>query len=135
MKLSGYKQSYYDFSSSASSVSRQASFAGIALLWIFNTKTGNTYTLPENLLWPALLLVLSIFCDLLHYIVASAIWGIFHRIKEIKYGAGNDPELQASKYLTWPINLFFWSKLGFVILGYAGLLGYVACAITFSGHL
>lgn len=135
MKLSDYKQAFYDFSSAASSVSRQAAFAGIALLWIFNNKIGNTFTLPENLLIPALLLVLSIACDLLHYIVASAIWGLFHRFNEIKHGAGNDTELQAPKYLNWPINFFFWSKLGFVVLGYAGLLGYLACAINFTGHL
>ena len=135
MKLSDYKDSYYYYSGTASSVSRQAAFAGIALLWIFNSKTGNTFTLPANLLWPALFLVLSIACDLLQYVVASATWGIFHRIKEVAHGAGNDPEIQASKYLNWPINFFFWAKLCFVILGYAGLLGYLACAINFSGHL
>lgn len=132
MKLSDYRQSYYDFSGASSAVTRQAAFAGIALVWIFNAKTEQSIVLPAELLWPTLFLVACLACDLLHYIVAAAIWGVFHRIKE-KQGLSEDDAVSAPIYFNWPTLTLFWSKHIFVILGYAGLLLYVYSSIRFGG--
>lgn len=132
MKLADYLKAYYDFSGAASNVSRQAAFAGIALIWVFNSKSGNTVSLPIDLLWPALCLIIGLGLDLLHYIVASATWGVFHRIKEKKLGTNSDVELSAPKYLNWPLIVFFWGKLFSILAGYVMLLAYVHHAIRFS---
>ena len=87
MKLSDYLNSYYAHTGNASTVSRQASFAGIALVWVFNTKSGNEITLPIDLLMPVLWLVISLGLDLLQYISSAFIWGVFHRVKEKQLGA------------------------------------------------
>lgn len=131
MKLSGYKQSYYDFSGASSGVTRQAAFAGIALVWIFNGKANETLVLPAELLWPTLFLIACLACDLLHYILASAIWGVFHRFHE-RQGVTQDTEVIAPAYFNWPTLVLFWGKHGFVLLGYYGLLSYVYSAIKFS---
>jgi hypothetical protein len=131
MNLSDYKQDYYAHSGSASDVTRQAAFAGIALVWIFNSKANETITLPESLLWPTLFLIACLACDLLHYISSAAIWGLFHRIKE-KQGVLEDTEISASPYFNWPALGLFWSKHIFVLLGYYNLLMYVHGAIKFG---
>lgn len=132
MNLYDYRQSYYEFSGASSAVTRQAAFAGIALVWIFNSQSASGIVLPRSLLWPTFFLIACLACDLLHYITASAIWGFFHRLKE-KQGVSLDHELKAPIYLNWPSLGLFWSKHLFVIFGYAGLLAFVYNAIKFSG--
>lgn len=132
MKLADYLKVYQELSGLASTVSRQAAFAGIALIWIFNTKSGNTISLPQSLLWPALCLIIGLGLDLSQYIVASAIWGIFHTVKENSLGPGSTTEITAPKYLVWPTLILFWLKLASILLGYGMLLVYAQHAIRFS---
>jgi len=132
MKLSSYQEAYYTHSGNASSVSRQAAFAGIALIWVFNNKTGSEISLPTELLWPSLFLIVGLGLDVLQYITASAIWGIFHRVKEIQLGAIPDPDVTAPPYLNWPALVFFWGKLAAISAGYVSLLLYVKHVIKFG---
>jgi hypothetical protein len=132
MKLEGYRTAYYTHTGSASTVARQAAFAGVALIWVFNNKSGSNISLPLDLLWPALFLVIGLGLDLMQYIAASAIWGLFHRIKEKEFGADSDADITAPKYLNWPSLIFFWGKLAAILTGYVSLLGYVKHAISFS---
>lgn len=131
MNLSGYRESYYGFSSSASVVTRQAAFAGIALVWIFNSKADETIRLPQELLWPTLFLVACLACDLLQYISSTAIWGFYHRHLE-KNGVQECDEITAPRYFNWPGLVLFWSKHTCVLLGYYGLLSYLLVTIRFS---
>ena len=131
MKLSNYRESYYGFSGSASNVSRQAAFAGIALIWVFNSKTPDGIHLPIELIWPTLFLIIGLGLDLLHYVVASAIWGIFHRIKEKELGEIPDPDVEAPIYLNWPTLLLFWGKLIAICTGYIYLFLYAKGSIKF----
>lgn len=131
MNLSGYRETYYGFSGSASAVTRQAAFAGIALVWIFNTRGGETITLPQELLWPTLFLVACLACDLLQYIYSAAIWGFYHRHLE-KSGLKEDEEITAPKFFNWPGIGLFWGKHVFVLFGYYGLLSYLLVAIKFG---
>ena len=86
MNLEDIRDAYSSKSATASKVSRQASFAGIALIWVFKTQHDNTLVLPNELLWPTLFLTLSLAFDLLQYISSSAIWGVFNRMKERELG-------------------------------------------------
>ena len=131
MKLEDIRDSYYSKSTNASTVIRQASFAGIALIWVFKTEYGATVTLPNELLWPTLFLTLSLAFDLLHYIVSTAIWGIYNRIKEIEHGPNYKEDIGVSKYLNWPAIFFFWGKVFFVLAGYFNIFTYVLKNIKF----
>ncbi len=77
-------------------------------------------------------LIIGLGLDLMQYVVASAIWGLFHRIKEKKLGADSDIDITAPPYLNWPSLFFFWGKLASILAGYVSLLGYVKHAISFS---
>ena len=131
MKLKDIRDAYSSKSTSASTVSRQASFAGIALIWVFKTQYGSTLALPNELLWPTLFLTLSLSFDLLQYISSSAIWGIFNRLKELEHGPNYEGDIGVSKYLNWPAIFFFWGKLLFVIIGYINIFSYVFNNIKF----
>jgi hypothetical protein len=128
--LADYRADYYALSGSASSVSRQVAFAGIALIWIFKNDVQGTYTLPADLLVPALCFVLGLSLDLLQYVFATAVWGIFARVKEMQ-GASPDQSLTAPPYFNLPALVCFWGKVLAVLVGYLGLLAYLKSAIKF----
>jgi len=132
MKLSQYREDYYTHTGNASSVCRQAAFAGIALIWVFNNKTGNQINLPNGLLWPSLFMITGLSLDLLQYVAASAIWGTFHRVNEKKFSASSDPDITAPAWLNWPALTCFWGKLIAVISGYVSLFSYVVHSISFG---
>lgn len=128
MKLSEYRKDYYQLSATASDVARQLAFAGIALIWIFKTgEINKDLTIPGPLIYAAFYFALALAADLSHYIIAAAIWGIFHRIKEkelMKQGLNTETaDFTHSSKLNWPTNLLFWSKVLLVIIGY-GVLGF-----------
>ena len=125
-KLSDFRADYQWFSGKASDVARQLSFAGIALIWIFKIDGKPIPIIPEKLLSPAVLFILTLTFDLLQYSVASLIWGAFARYQEKKRDKINeDPVLSAPKYYNWPSISFFWAKLIFVFWAYALIFKYV----------
>jgi hypothetical protein len=132
VKLADFKNDYYIHSGSASLVSRQISFAGIAVVWIFKSDSSEGLALPETLMIPLFLLLLSLAFDLMQYTVSAAIWGIFHRCKENEFGVGYEEEISAPSYLNWPALFFFWGKLLFLGVGYYFLAKFAACNIWFG---
>jgi hypothetical protein len=131
MKLSDYKNTYYEMSASASNVARQIAFAGIALIWIFKKDSNIGLALPNELLWPTLLLILGLTADLLQYISASVVWGVFHRTNEAK-GHKPDDQLDSPAFLNWPALLFFWAKLIFISCGNIAIIAYATKSINFQ---
>ena len=132
MKLSEYKNDYYQFTSLASNTSRQLAFAGIALIWIFKTQSENGFALPNELLIPSLGLIISLGADLLQYISGSLIWGAFHRYHENRRCGESDPELEAPVYFNWPGIVLFYTKVVAVLASYYFLFSYALNSISFQ---
>jgi hypothetical protein len=126
MKLSDYKQEFYTFSEKASDAARTAAFAGIALAWVFRIDDKPIPSLPIAMILPAGLFALGLALDLFQYVVAAAIWGIFHRYHEKKLShPSEDPDLHHSPWLLVVINAIFISKLSAVMIGYLCILFYI----------
>ena len=133
MNLEYYKGEYYSFSGLASSTSRQLALAGIAIVWVFNSHGQTGYKLPNELLFPSICLILSLGSDLLQYVTGSIIWGCFHRFHEKKRKSiGDNPDIEAPFYFTWPISLFFYIKIAAVLIAYIFLLKYAISSISFE---
>lgn len=134
MKLSEFKTDYYEFSGLASSSSRQLAMAGIALLWLFKSGGGtNTYTLPIELFLPAALLVASLGSDLIQYILGTVIWGAFHRHHENRRKSeDDDPSIEAPPCYSYPITVFFYLKIIFVLVAYFLVLTFALSEVTFE---
>ena len=121
MKLSKAQETYYAQSGTASTVARQIAFAGIAVVWLFNTPVeAKRISLPEELIFVVLLLVSALALDLLQYVLASLIWSVFARRIEhrMSHRLRDDPEFPASPYLNWPALACFWAKLSVVVIAY-----------------
>ena len=132
MKLSGYKTDYYQYTELASSTSRQLALAGIALVWVFKSGNDGSLKLPDELLLPSICLIVSLGSDLLQYVVASITWGMFHRYHERKRTPReDDPEVEASRYYTWPINVLFYLKILTVLIAYFFLFKHAVNSISF----
>lgn len=121
MKLEHCRSAYDYFSRTASSVARQLGFAGIAVIWIFKSDHGGEYRVPDELIWPGLCLLGGLAADFLHYVVGSLIWGGYNRYKEI-IGTLEDQDFLAPRWMNWPGNLLFCTKLFLICAAYSLLI-------------
>jgi hypothetical protein len=133
MRLSDYRDHYYEFSGKASDVARSLAFAGIAVIWVFK-KGSDTPRLPRELLVPTTLLVFALACDLLQYVAQTVMWGTFQWCKERELAdKTQDPELDAPARLKWPGMVFFVLKLIAVSAGYGFLFSFLVRSLFSSG--
>jgi hypothetical protein len=125
MNLASYWQTYYDFSGKASDVGRSLAFAGIAVVWVF--KTGSVAQVPpRGLLLPLALFAVALLLDLLHYVVAAFIWGIFSRYKEKRLPEDKrEEDFDAPPALNYPASVLFILKLLVLVVGYLFLIDYL----------
>ncbi|MCK5608178.1 hypothetical protein KAR91_40225 [Candidatus Pacearchaeota archaeon] len=123
MKVKEYKKEYQDFSSKLSDNTRKLAFAGIAIVWVFKQAKNGIFILPNLLKLAMLMFVITLSFDLLQYTYQTALWGLFHRHYEKKFG--EDYELTAPKYFNWPSISFFWLKVIALVAGYVVMLKFL----------
>jgi hypothetical protein len=125
VKLATVRSKYYEASGQVSENVRKLCFAGIGVIWVLRIgeKSGGI-TFDPVLLWPLSLFVEALALDLAHYLVSSAIWGIYGRRQE-KRGIG-EREFCAPRCINWPANAFFWTKALTCVAGYVLLVIHLA---------
>ncbi len=124
MKLKDARENYYDFSKKTSEIVRQLGFAGIALIWIFRAESNGKQIIPGNLIPAATLIVTGLAFDLLHAVVGTMVWGIYHRHKE-KQGTKEQAEFLAPRWINWGTIFFFWAKTIVMVIAYIYLLRFL----------
>lgn len=135
MKLSDYRQTYYEFSGKLSDVARHLAFAGIALVWLFRIQEDHVPKIPKELILPAITLALTLAFDLLHYLSGSVVWGIFQWYQERQLtDLSENPDLDSSSILKWPQFTFFVLKIVTVTLSYCLLVSYLSTSWLKSGE-
>jgi hypothetical protein len=118
--VEGYQKDFYELSGKASDISRQLAFAAIAVIWLFKTDTPTgQITIPPDLIWPGILIVLALAADLLQYVAGSLIWGLYARYLERKHIAGVE---RHSSWLPVPMWGLFVIKIALVIWAYILIL-------------
>ena len=123
-KLQDYREAFYTFSGKASDLSRQLSFAGIALIWLFKQDRAGQPVIPPELILPSIFIVGSLALDMVHYVTASGIWYLFYRSKE-NANVKESTELKHSPWLDGTIMVLFAAKLMCVILAYLWILEFL----------
>ena len=121
MNLKDCRDYYYFYSGKTSDIVRQLGFAGIAIIWVFKSENQGKLVVPPELIYPGILIVVGLALDLLHYDVATALWGIFNRIKE-RSGTKEQTEFKAPRAINWPALTLFWSKAIIIAVAYVELL-------------
>lgn len=124
MIIKTLREDYYWFSGKTSDVTRQLSFAGIAIIWIFKTMDATVILLPKEFILPLFWFVISLASDLLQYVSSTIIWGVLHRHIEIKK-IPEDENFEVNQYLNWPSIGFFWVKVLSVCIGYLLIIIYL----------
>ena len=122
MKISDIRDEYRKSSGNVSERVKQLAFAGIGVIWIFRVgdKNGGIFYSPQ-MLWPLLMFVASLACDLLHYLYKTLVAGFLNSRYYAKYG-DNDKDVFVSPRWGRPAAFFFWTKALLTISGYGFLL-------------
>jgi hypothetical protein len=126
MKISEIRDAYYDNTARVSDLVRQLTLAGIAVIWMFRVggddSGGIRYTQP--LIWPLVLFVAALSCDLLQYVYYSVTWGVMNTKLWCKY-KDNNKEVNVSPNWNLPGLTFFWLKVSLTIIAYVLLVRYI----------
>ena len=117
MRLSEIRTAYEDLSGKLSDISRQLCFAGFAVIWIYN-KSDNNISVPQELYLPTLLLCVSLFFDVMQYLVASLSWYIFYLNKREKNTNDDNVEIKEPEKLNIVPWILFVLKIITLIVGY-----------------
>ena len=120
-KLSEYKNDYYYFTGKLSEINRQIAFAGIALIWIFKNGENSNLKIENELILPAILIVLSLAFDIFQYIYQSITWSIFYTYYNRK-NKSEEKKIKSPEYLNYPSWFFFIVKVILVLLAYWKIL-------------
>jgi hypothetical protein len=131
VKIEEAREAYYTASGTVSDICRQACFAGIAVVWIFQDSTKTPQRIEEDLLWPLSFLVLSLILDLAHYVSKTAIWGFYSRWREhlVNAGEARDNDRKVPAWFNGLPLTFFWVKAGACITGYVLILSLIYCRL------
>lgn len=117
MKLEDARAAYEALSGKASDIVRQISLAGVGLIWVFKSGTGNSLSLDPPLLKAALFIFLALVFDFLQYVLGTTIWFAYFRHRE-KQGTKEDDEFLAPKQLNWPAWSLFYLKSAMMLVAY-----------------
>jgi len=130
MKLDDVRQAYYEYSNTLSTINRQLALPGIAIIWFFvHPDKGQSFNFG-NFKWAFIFFSTALFCDLLHYAIATASWGIYHRYKEKKITEAE--KFEAPSCINWIPILMLILKVSFTMLGYYVLIHNTALGNAFK---
>jgi len=109
-----------------SDVTRQAAYAGLAVIWIFKTGEAATYHLERSLIWAGVLLALALALDLAQYAVSVALRWFNAREEERVRGVDyKGKEVTLPKSINRVPYALFVLKVALVAAGYVMLLAYL----------
>ena len=129
MKLKDARDLYYFFSGKTSDIVRQLALAGVAIVWLFKVDVAGIPKVPAALILPLSLIVGGLALDLLHYAVATCLWGVYQRRKE-KAGTKDDEEFLAPRQFNWPALVLFTGKILLVGSAYFLLLRHLVTVVV-----
>lgn len=117
-------EEYYVYTGLASTVNRQISLAGIAIIWLFKNPEKSTTIFPTELVKPLVILIWSLSLDLFQYFLGSLIWGIIFNYFETKIEKKKvkDGKIDISPFLPSLMSGLFFSKILFTLVAYYYLL-------------
>lgn len=121
MILKDCKDAYYEYSRKTSEIVRYLGYAGLGFVWLFRKEINQVLVVPGELIFPSLLIIIGLILDLLHAVIGTLIWGIFHRRKE-KSGIKKDESFLAPRWINWPANFLFWTKILIIMWAYILLI-------------
>ncbi len=129
MKRETVLKTYQDSTTKVSELARHLAFAGIAVIWIFNKTVGSSFQIPNSLISPAILFIISLVLDICQYLYSGVAYYFLYRFGKITIEKNSDGEkvekVNKPKWMNWPKWVLFGLKLVALFGGYILLLGYL----------
>lgn len=127
MTLKEIREDYVRYSTNVSELSRNLSYAGIGIVWIFKQSNAQNLTtatfmnsIPDELRIPLILFVVVLILDLLQYVIQTAIWYPYYLDNKKLHPMDNEEDVnlqEPEKYsiIPWAFWIF---KLIIVVVAY-----------------
>lgn len=98
MTLKEIRDDYVRYSANVSELSRNLSYAGIGVIWIFKQTSSGGLSLfmnsiPEVLRLPLILFIVVLFLDLSQYVIQTAIWYPYYLKNKKKHANENEEDV------------------------------------------
>lgn len=122
---------------------RKLNFAGIAIIWILKVGTDKCGGIPFEpiLYYPLLGLIVSLFIDLLQYLVKATMINCFHWEKEKELLSISDEgkqalstsetEFLAPEYIRITSDVFFYLKISLTVIAFIAIISYFISKLFF----
>jgi hypothetical protein len=117
MNLDDAKTAYETLSGRVSDIVRQISLAGVGIVWIFKTGTGNSLSLDQPLIRATFFIFLALLLDFLQYVVGTTTWFLYFRYRE-NIGTKQTDEFLAPPQLNWAAWTLFYLKCIAMVIAY-----------------
>ena len=127
MKLSDALDAFYAHSEKASESLRALAVGGVGIAWLFRGQDGAP--IARELVCALVIFASALALDLLQYVVAATIWGIYHRYKETRLADDATEEFRAPVAFAVVINVLFALKILMLVPGYVVLVRFLATKI------
>lgn len=124
MKLSEIRTAYEYLSGKLSDISRKLCFVGFAVIWMYNI-TFKDISVRQELYLPTLLLCVSLFFDVMQYLVSSLSWYIFYLKKRKDNSNDDDTSVKEPEWLNIVPWLFWGLKIIALIIGYVYIVDFL----------
>ena len=124
IKLKHARQASDAYSSAASERTKQYAFAALAVVWILSGGASSNLLperVPSDLLFAALFAVVVLAADFLHYFSSYAVWAWLTK-RHGSGGAGEDSEFEIPSRANTLGHLFYWGKMGMLVVTYTQIL-------------
>lgn len=120
MNLKDAREAYYEYSRTLSSINRQLTLSGIAIIWFFAHPEKNQTLNFGIFKYSFIAFCFALFFDLCHYALATIIWGSYHHYKEKKISRKR--EFTAPECINWISIIMMTLKVTSAIVAYILLL-------------
>jgi hypothetical protein len=114
---------YDDYNKAVNDLSRQFSYAGIAIIWIFRVTSREGTHIPHELVIAGLLLVLCLSFDYLQAIVGSVLYEVYGTYMESRVKEAES--FQQPPWLLRPMDALFYGKVASLIAGFGFIVAYL----------
>ena len=130
MKLKDVRDASRAYTVQASALVRQLAITGVAVLWIFKDKDQNI--LPSSTVWPIILLISSLFLDLLQYSLGGIIWKLFADQEFKRTCANEETDVDIPDGKANIIYIIYYAKIVVLVIAYVGLFNFLIRHLKFS---
>ena len=130
MKLDGIRSELAFYSGKVSDLARQLALAGIAVVWLFKVdRAGQTPAIPQELVAPMFLLVVTALADFLQYAYGTVAYHIRYetaerQMKKDQLPADHNFKVSRVHVLRF-MDVMFYLKIATVIIAYALLARFI----------